>query len=394
LGPGCSHALVAMFNWSSTTDVIGPTINVAYLMWLPLMVGAILLIRASGRGRNRWEPLLLLGLALFPPVLDCLVIYFHPQDVLALGLALGSLAFALRRQWMWSGVMLGLAFTSQSFVLIIAAVLIVVVPKKDRVRFALASVATVVFIVAPLAALTSGRALKWSVIGSGSVSPKGTAGDTLLREIGRDPHLLLALARTLPVLGALLLAMSAKKRLGEAALNAVPFLSIVATALALRLVFEVSLWGYYFAASVVLIVINDVIQGRIRGHVIAMLALFTLVYSPIPWGFAPNGKSWGLAVREAMPKVFVLVALLLILIDVARRRVRWYLVAWLVLVCSTLVANPFSHEVLRTALPNWFWQVVLVPLTLGLAVSPLIASIKSQTDTVVSTSAAGQDFLV
>jgi hypothetical protein len=397
LGPGCSHALVALFNWSSTTDVIGPTINVVYLMWLPLMVGAILLLRATGRGRTRWEPFVLLGLAVLPPVLECLVTYFHPQDLLAIGLALCSLAFALRHRWIWTGVMLGLAFTSQSFVLLIAAVLIVVVPKKDRVQFALASVATVAFIVAPLAVITSGRALKWSAIGSGSVSPKGTAGGTLMRAIGRDPHLLLACARTLPIVCALLLALWAKKRLGDFALNAVPLLSLIATAFALRLVFEVSLWGYYFAAVAVLIVINDVIQGRVRGHVIALLALFTLVYNPVPWGFAPNGQSWGLAVREAMPKVFVIGALLLILIDVVRRRVRWYIVAWLALVCLTLVANPFSHAALRTALPNWFWQVVLVPITVGLAISPLVKSIKRQADsidTTSDTSAPGLDSLV
>jgi hypothetical protein len=391
LGSHCSHALVAMFNWSATTDVIVPTINVAYLMWLPLMIGAIFLIRASGRGRNRWEPLLLLGLALLTPVLECLVTYFHPQDVLAISLALCSLAFVLRRQWIWSGVMLGLAFTSQSFVLLIAAVLVVVVPGKDRIRFALASVATVVLIVAPLALITSGRAFKWSVIGTGSVAPKGIAGDTLMREIGRDPNLLLGLARTLPVIGALLLALWAKKRLGEAALDAVPLLSIAATALALRLVFEVSLWGYYFAASVVLILINDVIQGRVRGHLMAFLALFTLVYNPVPWGFAPNGQSWGLAVREDMPKVFVLVALLLVLIDIARRHVRWYIVAWLVFVCATLLANPFSNAALRTAFPNWFWQVILVPITVGLAISPLIKSIKSPADQVAGNSAAGRE---
>jgi hypothetical protein len=376
-----------MFHWSSTTDVIVPTINLGYLMWLSLMVGAILLLRAGGRGRTRWEPFLLLGLAVLPPALECLVTYFHPQDVLAIGLALCSLAFALRQRWIWAGVMLGLAFTSQSFILLIAAVLIVVVPNKDRIRFALASVVTVVFIVAPLALVTSGRALKWSAIGSGSVSPKGTAGGTVMREIGRNPHLLLVGARALPIVCAFFLALWAKRRLGDGALRAVPFLSLIATALALRLVFEVSLWGYYFAASVVLIVINDVIQGRVRGHVVALLALFTLVYNPVPWGFAPNGQSWDLAVREAMPNVFVIGALLLILADVVRRRVRWYIVAWLALVCLTLVKNPFSHALLRTALPNWFWQVVLVPITIALAISPLLQSIKSPADTIGTTSA-------
>ena len=141
-----------------------------------------------------------------------------------------------------------------------------------------------------------------------------------------------------------------------------------------------SLWGYYFAASVVLIVINDVIQGRVRGHVIAFLALFTLVENPVPWGFATNGQAWGLTAREAMPNVFVIGALLLILFDVIRDRVRWYIVAWFVFVCLTLVKNPFSHALLRTAFPNWFWQVVLVPMTIALAISPLISTINGRAD--------------
>src|ERR1035437_5937812 len=159
----------------------------------------------------------------------------------------------------------------------------------------------------------------------------------------------------------------------------------MATSLALRLVFEVSLWGYYFAASAVLIVINDVIQGRIRGHVIAWLALFTLVYNPVPWGFATNGRAWDLAVREAMPKYFVIGALILILIDVIRRHVRWYIVAWFALVCLTLVKNPFSHAGLRGSMPNWFWQVVLVPVTVGLAVSPLIECVRKKRTAMEST---------
>ena len=369
-----------MFNWSLRTNVIDPTINVGYLIWLPLLVGAILVLRATRRGHTRWEPFALLGLAVLPPVLECLLTYFHPQDILAIGLALCSIAFALRQRWDWAGVMLGLAFMSNSFTLIIAAVLIVVVPKKDRIRFALASVATVAIIVTPLAIITSGRALKWSAIGSGSVAPKGFAGETLMREIGRDPHLLLTLARTLPVVCAFLLALWAKRRLGDVLLGAVPLLSLIATALAFRLVFEVSLWGYYFAASVVLIVINDVIQGRVRGHVIAFLALFTLVENPVPWGFATNGQAWGLTAREAMPNVFVIGALLLILFDVIRDRVRWYIVAWFVFVCLTLVKNPFSHALLRTAFPNWFWQVVLVPMTIALAISPLISTINGRAD--------------
>ncbi len=176
----------------------------------------------------------------------------------------------------------------------------------------------------------------------------------MLREIGVNPHALLICARVLPIVFAFALALWVKNKIGDRIVAAVPLLSLVATALAFRLVFEVSLWGYYFMASAVLIVINDVVQHRIRGHVIALLALFVLVFQPVPWGFAPNGRSWGLFAREALPNVFVVGALILILIDVLRRHVRWYLVVWFFFVCLTLVKNPFSHEALRPALPTGF----------------------------------------
>ena len=373
LGPGCSHALVAMLHWALTASVIGPTIEAGYLMWIPLMIGAIVLLRATGRGKTLWEPISLIALAVLPPILECLLSYFHPQDILTIGFALTSLAFAIRGKWFWAGVMIGLAFTANQFALLVAAPLVVVVPNRERLRFAVAGIAGAAIVIVPMAIVTSGRSLKWSLLGSGyAPPPKGAYGGTLFRDVALSPHTLLICARLLPLVCALLLAVWARRRLGDASLNAVPLLSLVATALALRLVFEVSLWGYYFAASAVFIVMNEVVQGRIRGQVIAWLALFTLVYNPVPWGFATNGRSWGLTALEAMPNIFVIGALILILIDVLRRHVRWYIVAWFALVCLTLVKNPFSHAALRTSMPNWFWQVVLVPLTIGLAVSPLI----------------------
>ncbi len=385
LGSGCSHALVAMYHWSLSYSIIEPTINVGYLMWLPLLIGAILLLRAGGRGHTRWEPLTLIGIAVLPPVVECLLTYFHPQDLLALGLALCTLAFAIRGKWAWAGALLGLAFLSNQYVLLVAAPLIVVMPSRARARFGAAALAAVVVIVAPLAIVTSGRAIKWSILGSGyAPPPKFAYGGTIMRNIPLSPHELLLCARILPIVCALVLAWWARRRLGDAVLHAVPLLSLVATSLAFRLVFEVSLWGYYFAACAVIIIINDVISGRIRGRVIAWLALFTLALNPIPWGFATNGRSWGLAAREAMPNVFFIVALILIISDVIRDRVRWYLLAWFVLVGLTLVKNPLSHAALRTAMPSWFWQVVLVPITIALAVSPLIDAVRTTKSTAPS----------
>ncbi len=79
-----------------------------------------------------------------------------------MGLSMCALACVLRQKWAWAGVMLGLAFTAQPFVLLVAAVLIVVVPNRERLRFILGAAVAIAVVVAPLAIVTSGRALRWS----------------------------------------------------------------------------------------------------------------------------------------------------------------------------------------------------------------------------------------
>ena len=47
------------------------------------------------------------------PVWFCVQTVFHPQDLFALGLALGALACGRRDRWVAAGVLLGLAILSQ-----------------------------------------------------------------------------------------------------------------------------------------------------------------------------------------------------------------------------------------------------------------------------------------
>jgi hypothetical protein len=118
------------------------------------------------------------------------------------------------------------------------------------------------------------------------------------------------------------------------------------------------------------------VKGRIRGYTIAWLALVTLAFNPIPWGFASNGQSWGLAARQQLPAWFALIALLLIMTDLFHKRIRWYIVVWLVVDCLTLVKMPWVHTYLRRSMTIWFWQIVLVSSGLALAVHPLLKAIR------------------
>ena len=157
-GHHCWTADPAMDRWAARSGAWWGTLRLGFVGWLALMAGAVALLRAAGRGRRRWEPTTLVILALTPPVSMCLVEFFHPQDLLAMGLAVGSLAIALRGRWIWAGLLLGLALLSQQFTILVFLPLLVLVPKDQRYKFIGSVVVSVVAIAAPVLLLTSGRA--------------------------------------------------------------------------------------------------------------------------------------------------------------------------------------------------------------------------------------------
>jgi len=311
LGPHCSATATALSGWSSRAGALTSTVEIGYFAWVALMAGLIALLRASGRGRCGWEPATLIVSACIPPVFMSVQTSFHPEGLLAMGLVLGGMAFARQGRWVWAGALCGLAVTSQQFALLAIAPLLVVAPTNRRLRFAGASVGAAAIVAVPLIALTSGRAIR-GLTGS-SLTPSN--GDTLLSDLPFRATALLVLSRVLPIVLALGLAWWAERRLGGIANDPVLLVSLVAASLALRLVFEVNLFGYYFMA----------------------------------------------------------VALLLVALDVIARRFRPYLVIWLVLVTLVFPPLPLGNDVFSTGLPAWLWQVILVGGALGLAGSPLLS---------------------
>jgi hypothetical protein len=317
LGHSCLTWLAPMTRWADRTHALTPTLRFGYLGWFALAAGVVAVMRSSGRGRNGWEPAVLIAVACTPPVFMCLQTLFHPQDLLAMGLILIGVSCAQRDKWMWAGVLAGLAFASQQFALLAVALLFVIVPTKRRVAFSLSAVATFAVIVIPLAALSSGRALRVAFTGS-------AGGGALISSIPWEWHLTGSRAndvlRALPVIAVLVLALWARRRLSDAVMEPVVLLSLLATSLALRLVFEGGLYGYYFMASAVSIVLLDFVRRRFRVEVILWLAAVALVFSPLPWG----------------------------------------------------------HDRLTYGVHMWVWQVILVPPTVALALAPLIGRIKLQ----------------
>jgi hypothetical protein len=302
---------MAMYQWSIRSHALAPTVQIGYVAWFLLMGGVVALLRASGRGRCGWEPLALVIIAIAPPAYMCLHEYFHPQDLAAMGLVLAGLAGVRRGWWAWAGLLLGLAFTAQQFALLAFAPLLVVAPRDRRARFVGATVLSIAAIVGPLSAFASTRAVSVALVGSGDSS----GANTLLGVLHPQGGLVLVLSRFVPIALAMVTARWALKRIGSGVLEPVPLIALVATSLSYRLIVEVNLWGYYFMAVAVLLVVLDIVQGRIRVLLLVWLALVAIAFYPTS-DFGPASPLW---------------------------------------------------------LPLWLWQLVLVPIAIALAANPLMS---------------------
>jgi hypothetical protein len=369
-GPHCSTAFAAIDRWSTRAHVLTRTLQLGDLSWFALMGGLVALLRTTGRGRTGWEPFALGLVALSPPVLMPLTDYFHPMDILAMGLALGALAALRRDAWIAAGLLIGLAYVSQQYALLIGALIFIVAPAGRRLKFSLAALVIVCAIGIPLLVLTSGRALRAILVGTG-FSPSFAA--TVLNETGLHGSVLTDVARAGPLLVTVVLVLWVVRRIGAAALAPDILVALLALSLSLRLVFEVDLWGYYFMPLSVSLLLLDVMRGHVRSQTIAWLALVTLVFNPVQAYVFPSGRTYGLGTYYALAIAFLVVALLLIVLDALHRRVRWHLVAWTLLVVVTSLSRGWIYQPSGHAFPLWFWQIVLLASAISLAMGPLLS---------------------
>ena len=118
-----------------------------------------------------------------------------------------------------------------------------------------------------------------------------------------------------------------------------------------------------------------VVRGRIRGGLVAWLALATLAFNPIPAGISINARTWSDHVAASLPLVCMVVVLVFIARDAVHRRVRWYLVAWFVIAAWAFLHWPlWSVDSIHSRLPLWFWQLVL--LSTGVAMASVPSSVR------------------
>jgi hypothetical protein len=373
MSPNCSKAYLAMYRWAGQARTLLPTLGLGYLSWFGLLGGFVALLRASGRGRTRWEVLGVVLLSVIPVVWMPLLDEFHPQDLLAMGLALGGMACVLRGRWTSAGVLFAGAVLTHQFTLLVLVPVMVIIPSEGRRRFVASGLIAAAVVSAPLLITGSRGALSAMVFGSGD---NASYGGTVLWETGIRGHPLIFFSRFLPIIIAIALAWWSRRRLGEKALDPVPFVSLLAVTLSLRIVFEQGLFGYKFLALAVMLLALDVISGRIREATVVWLALVTLAFNPVPAGLAFNARSFGTPLNRDLAAIFIGFALMVLLVEALRRRVH----PWIALgvFIAVLAFGNWPLDAQRSVWPLWLWQTILVSSGVVLAATPFLRRISEE----------------
>jgi hypothetical protein len=299
----------------------------------------------------------------------CIEGTFHPEDLIAMGFALAAVACAHRGAWIGAGVLIALSVLSQQFTLLVAVPLLVLAPRAKRSWFAAAAVGTGAAAAVPLLAVTSGGAARDIFLGTGDT---GGEGGAIIWEFHLHGAALVLVSRILPIALAALLAWWSTKRLGRAALEPVPLICVVAVSLGLRLVFEQQIFGYYYMALAVSLVLVDLIDGHIRYSLIAWLLAVFVVY-----GRGPDvlNAPWTRHGKDVIPITVIALAVFMCLRFLRRGERDRSLGAWLVLILITLVAWDASNPIGKP--PVWFWQSIIVAAGIWLASEPLLAYIQT-----------------
>jgi hypothetical protein len=375
LGHNCTQGLSSMANWGLKSNAVTPTLRVGYVGWILLLAGVVAVLRVSGRGLRGWEPATVVLVACLPPVWMCIEEYFHPQDLVAMGFALAAVACAVRSKWILAGILVALAVLTQQYALLVALPLLVVAPMRQRIPFVAAAAVTALAVIAPIMAFTAGKAARFIFLGTGDASGQG---GTVVWEFHLHGALLVLISRVLPLALSLLLAVLVVRRVGTAALEPIVLVPLVALSLSLRLVFEQNVFGYYYMALAVSLLLVEVVRGHIRESFFAWIALILLAEGEGTISLIIWRQSWGQDARHWIPVIIMAAALLLIIRRVLLRRVDWNVAIWAGVVIAALIVWPVSTNPLRHQPVTWLWEVVLVTFGVILAAGPLLQSARSR----------------
>jgi hypothetical protein len=254
--PFCAPDQLATHRWYRSQGVLG------ILAWIVLALGCVWLLRVAGAGAGPAELILIVVLAGMPAASAGVVETFHPQDLVCVGLVCMGLGAALRRRWVATGLLFGMAFLCKQFALLPLLAVVVAVPGWRARLGVLVPVAAVVACgVIPFAVVDpSGTWNSLSAVNAGGVGMV-TSGTVLgLTSLTESTKLLIA--RDGPVLLALAMALWARRRAGAGLLSAAPLIGLATACLAARLVAEVWFSSYYLVAVSAGLVLLDLASKR------------------------------------------------------------------------------------------------------------------------------------
>ncbi len=164
----CAQAYNGAFTWATKGPLAVKELDLGFVTWPVLALGALSLLRTSNRARTRDEWWLLLALAVSPGALFAFMDYYHPEDLLALGLALACAAALRREHFVVGGTLGALAFASQQNVVLILMVCTVLLPHgRAWWRVGLGGTLTLVALVVPLTLWSGTHVFRDTLIGTG-----------------------------------------------------------------------------------------------------------------------------------------------------------------------------------------------------------------------------------
>jgi Glycosyltransferase family 87 len=219
----------------------------------------------TGPGGRRREQWFLLAIAVNPFFRETLGDYFHPEDILALGLLLLSLGLASRGRWWWGGVCLGLAIGCKQWVLLAVPPVLLMAPgRQGKLRFLGATLGGAAVLYLPFALLAPESF--WQIVRGPVPVAGGLVPQTTVIGMLREApfHVSVAsvndMARLLPLLFVVLLAglwalVMFRRNGAVRPIRMEQVVALIVAALAFRLIGDCIALSYYAVPLVVFIAI-------------------------------------------------------------------------------------------------------------------------------------------
>ena len=177
-------------------------------------------------------------------------------------------------------------------------------------------------------------------------------------EAGLSGGPLVVVSRLVPIGLSLVIAGLLLRRSGAATLQPVPLIAVLAVCVSLRLAFERNLFGHYFMALAVFLVLLD---------------MAAVIFGTGPLSLDLLQAHWAAHVQFLIPLSAILLAVVLVVDRLLRHLPLRRLAPCLALLACALVAwsdtDPFGQP------PRW-WQVILVPVGIALAAVALLADVR------------------